>query len=67
MSTLEQLFSEALDRLEMPAVGKEQDHMVAFLHYSVMVRHQDIIAAHNGADGGTFRELDLLHGLSNDP
>jgi hypothetical protein len=49
----------------MPAVGKEEDYVVAFLHYGVMVRHHDIVAAHDCTYGRTFRELDLLYSLSN--
>src|SRR5882724_13339947 len=49
----------------MPAVGEEEDYVVVCLHDSVMVSHDDIIAAHDCTDGRAFGQLNLLHPLSN--
>src|ERR1700733_1223578 len=57
---------ELLDRLEMPAVGEEQDHVIVRLHDGVVMGHDDLFAAHDGADESAFRELDFGNGSTDD-
>ena len=58
---------ELLDGLEMPAVGEEQDHVIVLLHDSVVVSHDDLLAAHDRADERAFGEVDLLDRAADDP
>ncbi len=51
---------ESLDRIRVAPVGEEQDQVVVGLHDGVMVRHDDILSAHDGADGSAFRKANLF-------
>jgi len=56
---------ELLDSLEMPAVREEQNHVIIRLHDRVMVSHDDLLAAHNGADEGAFWKRDIANSSAN--
>ena len=55
---------KTLDRLDMSAVGEEHDDVVVALHDRVMVRHDDLVAAHDGANQGAVGQLDFLDALA---
>src|SRR5476649_211008 len=48
---------ETLDRLDVAAVGEEQDDVIVTLHDSVVVRHDDLAAAHDGTDRRAVRQF----------
>src|SRR6185437_15309464 len=60
-------YEKALDRFDVAAVGKEQDHVVARLHDRVVMRHDHLLTAHHRADGRAFRQRDVAYRLADDP
>src|SRR6185295_8036957 len=46
--------------VDLPPVGDEQDHVVVGLYFRVVMRHQHVVAAHDRADRGAARQLNLL-------
>src|ERR1700693_962562 len=55
---------QTLDRVDMPAVGQEQDDVIVAVHERVVMRHDHLLAAHDGADRGAVGQLDLLDALA---
>jgi hypothetical protein len=53
---LEELF----DGFDMAAIRQEQDQMIVGLHRGVVMRDDDILAAHHGAQGRALRQRDVL-------
>ncbi len=56
-ANLEELFHG----LDVPSIGQEQNDVIAFFDNRVVVGHDDIIAAHDGANGGAFGQIDCLY------
>jgi len=50
----------------MPAVGEKQNHMIVRLHDRVVMSHDDLLAAHDGADECAFGKLNLPDRLADD-
>src|SRR4051794_19216649 len=50
---------QALDGVDVTVVGQEHDQVVFAFDDGVVVRHDDLLAAHQRDDAGPFRQLDL--------
>jgi hydroxymethylbilane synthase len=46
------------------AIGQEQDHVIVRFDHRVVVRHDDVVAAHDRADGRAFRLRKLGEGVA---
>src|SRR5580700_505841 len=55
---------QALDRIDVPAVGEEQDDVIIALHDRIVMRHDHRLAAHDGADRGAVGQFDLIDALA---
>src|SRR5688572_29700280 len=51
---------QALDLRQRLLVGHEHDDVVLGADYGVVVRHDDLVAAHHRANGGAGRQLDYV-------
>src|SRR3546814_2197534 len=59
---LEKLF----DIVDFLLVDDEQDHMVLGLDHGIVMRNDDVVASHDGADRGAGRQLDFLEATADD-
>src|SRR5690606_14769084 len=57
---------EPLDGVDLAAIGQEENHMIAALNDRVVMRDVHLVVAHDRADAGPCRQIDLFDALTDD-